>query len=67
MDLMGQKTTMAGENRVYRVVLDVGGSAPYEDEKTYLAACRQVLGRPVTGSEAARLLEKGRLYALGRS
>jgi len=45
----------------------VGGTAPYEDEETYLAACRQVLGRVVTGSESARLLVKGRLYALGRS
>jgi hypothetical protein len=67
LDVMTKKSSMAGETRVYRTVLSVGGTAPYEDAETYLAACRQVLGRVVTGNEAARLLEKGRLYALGRS
>lgn len=67
LDVMTKKSSMAGETRVYRTVLSVGGTGPYEDEETYLAACRQVLGRMVTGSEAAKLLEKGRLYALGRS
>lgn len=67
LDVMSKKSSMAGETRVYRTVLDVGGTAPYEDDETYLAACRQVLGRVVTGSEASQLLEKGRLYALGRS
>jgi hypothetical protein len=65
LDLMTKKSSMAGETRVYRTVLDVGGTAPYGDVETYLAACRQVFGRMVTGNEAARLLEKGRLYALG--
>lgn len=64
LDVMTKKSSIAGENRVYRTVLSVGGTAPYEDAETYLAACRQVLGRMVTGSEAARLLEKGRLYSL---
>jgi len=67
LDVMTKKSSMAGETRVYRTVLSVGGTAPYKDVETYLAACRGVLGRMVTGSEAARLLEKGRLYALGRS
>jgi len=67
LDLLTKKSSMAGENRVYRAVLNVGGTGPYEDVETYLTACRQVLGRAVTGSEAAQLLEKGRLYALGRS
>ncbi len=67
LDVMTKKSSMAGETRVYRTVLSVGGTAPYRDEETYLAACRQVLGRVVTGNEAARLLEKGRLYASGRS
>jgi len=65
LDLMTKKSSIAGETRVYRTVLDVGGTAPYEDVETYLAACRQVIGRMVTGNEAARLLEKGHLYALG--
>lgn len=66
LDVMTQKTAMAGETRVYRTVLSVGGTAPYENDETYLAACRQVLGRTITGNEAYRLLEKGRLYSLGR-
>jgi hypothetical protein len=67
VDRMTKQSSMAGETRVYRTVLSVGGTAPYENEETYLAACRQVLGRVMTGSEASKLLEKGRLYALGRS
>lgn len=68
LDLLMKKSSMAGETRVYRTVLSVGGTGPYDgDAETYLAACRQVLGRVVTGNEAAKLLEKGRLYALGRS
>jgi len=67
LDLMTKKSSIAGEKRVYRTVLSVGGTGPYEDVETYLAACRQVLGGRVTGNEAAQLLEKGRLYALGRS
>jgi len=67
LDVLTKKSSMAGETRVYKAVLSVGGTAPYEDDETYLAACRQVLGRVVTGSEASKLLEKGRLYALGRS
>ena len=67
LDRMTKQSSMAGETRVYRTVLSVGGTGPYEDDETYLAACRQVLGRVMTGSEASKLLEKGRLYALGRS
>jgi hypothetical protein len=67
LDVMTKKASFAGETRVYRTVLSVGGTAPYEDDETYLAACRRVLGRVVTGNEASMLLEKGRLYALGRS
>lgn len=66
LDVMTKKSAMAGETRVYRTVLSVGGTAPYENDETYLAACRQVLGRTITGNEAYRLLEKGRLYSLGR-
>lgn len=65
IDLTSNHPSKAGEARVYRTVLAVGGMAPYSDVQTYLAACRQVLGRSWTGSEAASLLEKGRLYALG--
>jgi len=64
LDLMSKKASMAGENRVYRAVLSVGGTGLYEDEEAYLAACRQALGRRLTGNEAAMLLEKGRLLNL---
>lgn len=62
IDLMTKRSFIAGENRLYRAVLSVGGMAPYENEETYLAACRQALGRNITGSEAAELLRKGRLF-----
>lgn len=65
LDLMTRKASMAGESRVYRTVIAVGGTRPYADEETYLAACRQILGRQLTGSEAGAFLEKGRLYSLG--
>lgn len=67
LDRLTKKAAIAGETRLYKTVLSVGGTAPYADDETYLAACRQVLGRVVTGSEASKLLEKGRLFALGRS
>lgn len=67
LDLMTKKASMAGEGRVYRTVLQVGGPSPYENEEAYLAACRRVYGRSLTGNEAYSLLEKGRLFALGRS
>lgn len=66
LDTMQRRTAMAGETNVYRAVIDVGGIGPYENEETYLAACRQVLGRVLTGSEASMLLQKGRLFALGK-
>ena len=65
LDKMIKRSSMAGESRVYQTVLALGGTAPYVDASTYLAACRQVLGRPLTGSESALLIEKGQLYSLG--
>jgi hypothetical protein len=65
LDRIVKKASMAGESRVYQTVIAVGGTAPYADVETYLAACRQVLGRPVSGSESGALLEKGRLFSLG--
>ena len=65
IDRMSKRSSMAGEARVYRAVIVVGGIAPYENVETYLAACRQVLGRPLTGAESGALLEKGRIYSLG--
>ncbi len=65
IDRMTKRSSMAGESRIYQTVIAVGGIAPYGDVETYLAACRQVFGRSVTGSESGALLEKGRLFSLG--
>jgi hypothetical protein len=65
LDKMIKRSSMAGESRVYQTVLALGGTAPYVDASMYLAACRQLLGRPPTGSESALLIEKGQLYSLG--
>ena len=67
LDLMTKKSSIAGETRIYRTVFNVGGTGPYKDVETYLAACRQEFGRTVTGSEAAKLLEKGRLFSSGQN
>jgi len=58
---------MAGEARVYRTVLAVGGAASYGDVESYLAACRRAIGRDLTGSEKDALVAKGRIYDLGAS
>lgn len=56
---------IAGEVRVYRTILAVGGHAPYVDNSSFLAACRRVFGRDLTSSECDALITKGRLYDLG--
>jgi hypothetical protein len=67
IDLLSKRASMAGEARVYRTVIALGGTAPYGDVETYLAACRRIVGRSLTGSEAGALIEKGRLFSLGSS
>lgn len=57
---------IAGEARIYRTVVATGGVAAYGDENGYLAACRRVIGREITGTEKDALLAKGRLYDLGQ-
>lgn len=56
---------IAGEARVYRTVLAVGGASPYGDVEGFLAACRRVFRRELTSSERDALITKGRLYDLG--
>jgi hypothetical protein len=58
--------SVAGEARIYRTVLAVGGAGPYGDVDTYLTACGRVLGREPTPTERAALVTKGRLFDLGR-
>lgn len=62
---MTKKSSMAGDSRLYRVVIAVGGTAPYPDVNTYLATCREVMKSVPTESERAQLIEKGKLFALG--
>jgi len=64
-EMSTRKASRAGDGRIYRTVLAVGGVKQYPDEATYLAACRRVLGREVTDSERVDLLWKGYLYSLG--
>ena len=65
VDLFNRGSVMAGENRIFRAVIAVGGAAPYGDVDIYLTACRQVFGRELTASEKEALIIKGRLYDLG--
>lgn len=58
---------IAGEDRVYRTISEVGGMSVYQDVDSYLSACRRVMGRDVTTSERDALIAKGRLFDLGTS
>lgn len=66
LDALHELPEMAGEARLYRTVLAVGGSASYENEETYLTACSRVLGRQPTETETQALIVKGKLFDLGR-
>lgn len=66
MDRLMKKASMAGESRVYQTVVSTGGTAPYPNVDSYLAACRQVVGRDLTEPEKIQLVFKGKLFSLGR-
>lgn len=65
LDRMTKRSSMAGDSRIYRTVIEVGGPAAYPDVNHYLSACRKVIGRALVESEKAQLLEKGKLFSLG--
>ncbi len=65
LDRATKRASMAGEHRIYRTVLAVGGMVSHNSANKYLAACTQVVGRQLTEAEVASLLHKGRLYDLG--
>ncbi len=65
VDLAGKRTIMAGEGRIYRTVVAVGGTSRYRNEEHYMAACRRVLGRNPTQDEKRALLVKGQLFSFG--
>jgi hypothetical protein len=56
---------MAGDNRIYRTVVAVGGAAAYADVESYLTACHRVIRRDMTQAEKEALIVKGRLFDLG--
>jgi hypothetical protein len=60
-----RKSSMAGEARIYRTVIALGGTASYPNVDSYLAACREVLGRTLNNSEKVQLVTKGKLFSLG--
>jgi len=67
VDLMNNYSPrMAGDNRVYRTVVAVGGAAAYSDVESYLYACHRVMGRDMTQAEKESLVVKGRLFDLGQ-
>ena len=66
--LMGRiqrRASMAGEARVYRTVVAVGGTGRYPDVDRYLDACSKFMGRGLMDSERALLIEKGKLFSTG--
>lgn len=65
LDRFSGTPRMAGEGRVYRTVLAVGGASSYGDVESYLAACRRAMGRDLTGTEKDALVAKGRIFDLG--
>ena len=60
-----KKSSMAGDARIYRTVIALGGTASYPNVDSYLTACREVLGRTLTNSEKVQLVTKGKLFSLG--
>jgi len=63
LDRVLGRTFVAGESRIYRTVIIVGGVAPHATMEKYLQACRQVIGRDLTYQEKALLIEKGKIFS----
>lgn len=60
-----KRASKAGEARVYRTVISVGGTGRYPNVNDYLTMCGKVMGRMPTVSEKASLIEKGKLFSFG--
>jgi hypothetical protein len=65
VDSFSRRGFIAGEGRLYRTILAVGGLARHRSEQRFLAACRQQIGRDLTEVEVKTLIQKGRLYDSG--
>jgi hypothetical protein len=60
-----KKSSLAGDTRIYKTVIAVGGTRSYPNVDDYLTACSEVMGRTPIVSERAQLIEKGELFSLG--
>jgi hypothetical protein len=60
-----KKKSFAGEQKLYRAVVEVGGIKKHASKSAYLDACRRQLGRTLTADEEKILVEKGILYSCG--
>jgi hypothetical protein len=65
LDILSGKPRIAGESRIYRTVLVVGGPSSYPTIGRFLQACRDQIQRPLTEHETRLLVQKGRIYELG--
>jgi hypothetical protein len=65
VDSFSRRGFIAGEGRLYRTVLAVGGMAKHRSEQRFLVACKQHIGRDLTEVEVKTLIQKGRLYDSG--
>ena len=65
LDIFSQRQALAGDRRLYRVVLAVGGCVKYGSSKRFLVACQKLLGRQLTAVETELLLQKGKLFDQG--
>jgi len=65
LDRLTKRSSLAGDSRIYKTVIEVGGLGAHTDVNHYLSACRKVIGRALMESEKTQLLEKGKLFSLG--
>lgn len=65
LDVLSGKPRIAGESRIYRTVMVVGGPSSYPTIGRFLQACRDQIQRPLTDHESRLLVQKGRIYELG--
>jgi hypothetical protein len=65
VDSFARRGFIAGEARLYRTILTIGGPGRYGSDQRFLAACKQHIGRDLTDNESKTLLQKGRLYDAG--
>jgi hypothetical protein len=65
VDSFAHRGFIAGEARIYRTILAVGGVQKHRSEQRYLEACKKHVGRDLTEVEVKTLIHKGRLFDSG--